>query len=229
MHSVTQRVRTMISSLPSHVTLVVAAKAQSEDAVRAALQGGATVVGHNYVQEAETMIGGIGREAAHWSLIGHLQRNKVKSAVRLFDSIQTVDSVRLADAINRQCLALQRVLPILIEVNIGREPQKSGVFPEDVLDLAREIAPLHALRVEGLMTLGPPMQHADDLRPSFRAVRALLDDLRKARLFRITPHILSMGMSDSYRIALEEGATMIRLGSTLFGPRINASADSGDA
>jgi len=226
MDPISQRVRSVITSLPPHVTLLVAAKGQSADAVRAALQGGAGTIGHNYVQEAEAMIGAVGPGAAHWSMIGHLQRNKASTAVRLFDSVQSVDSLRLAETLDRHCRRLPRVLPILLEVNVAREPQKSGVLPEDVVELAREIARLRSLRIEGLMTLGPQVQNAEALRPAFRAMRDLLQALRVACSSEAPPHILSMGMSDSYPVALEEGATMIRLGSLLFGPR--ATAPEGD-
>jgi PLP dependent protein len=217
--TIATRVRRILSSLPTHVTLVAAAKTRSCEEVLAALDSGVGVVGHNYVQEADAMISRLGHRAATWSMIGRLQRNKAKRAVRLFDSIQTVDSLRLAVAIDRHARSLNRIMPILIEVNAGREPQKAGVHPEDLPPLIREIASLSSLRIDGLMTMGPWVADPESLRPIFRETRALLDQLASDRLLGEAPHVLSMGMSGSYQVAVEEGATMVRLGTSLFGPR----------
>ncbi len=219
MSEMTSRVREILSSLPAHVTLVAAAKTRSCEEVIAALDGGVRVVGHNYVQEADAMISRLGPHAATWTMIGPLQRNKAKWAVRLFDSIQTVDSLRLAVAIDRHARSLGRIMPILIEVNVGREPQKAGVRPEDLPPLVGEIAALSSVRIDGLMTMGPWVEDPEDLRPIFRETRALLDQLATDPSLGAPPHVLSMGMSSSYRVAVEEGATMVRLGTSLFGPR----------
>ncbi|MCK5585685.1 YggS family pyridoxal phosphate-dependent enzyme, partial [Candidatus Bipolaricaulota bacterium] len=149
----------------------------------------------------------------------HLQRNKVKTAVRLFDSIQTVDSLRLAGAIDRECEKMGRIMPILIEVNAAREPQKSGVFPEAVTSLVREIAQLGSVQIRGLMTMGPLVNDPEELRSIFRETKVLFDRVASEEIPNISMTVLSMGMSDSYAVAIEEGATMIRLGTTIFGPR----------
>ena len=214
-----QRIKTVKTRLPSHVTLVAAAKTRSPQQVLDCIDAGIAWVGHNYVQEAQSMIDQIGRDAAHWTMIGHLQRNKAKVAVRLFDSIQTVDSLRLAKAIDRECKKISRIMPILIEVNAAREPQKAGAFPEDVRDLITEVAKFEAISVKGLMTMGPAVQDPEALRPVFRETKSLFDALAAAKIPRVAMETLSMGMSSSYEIAVEEGATMIRLGTTLFGPR----------
>jgi len=228
MTTIDERVREIVRSLPSHVTLVAAAKTRTSGEVREAIDAGVRVVGHNYVQEAEAMIEQLGRSAVHWTLIGHLQRNKAKASVRLFDSIQTVDSLRLAEAIARACRAIGRSMPVLVEINAAREPQKAGVSPEDAIDLIREIAGFGELRVEGLMTMGPWVEDGERLRPIFREVRTLYERVRAAEIPNVSVQVLSMGMSDSYGVAVDEGATMIRLGSALFGPRGVDSKDAGE-
>jgi len=228
MSSIGERTRQIVRNLPPHVTLAAAAKTRTPAEVREAIDAGIRVIGHNYVQEADAMIAQLGRDAAHWTLIGHLQRNKAKAAAELFDSIQTVDSLRLAEAIARACRAIGRTMPVLVEINAAREPQKAGVMPEDAVDLLREIATFGELRIEGLMTMGPWVDDAEALRPVFREVRALFERVREARIPSVSMQVLSMGMSDSYTVAVDEGATMIRLGSALFGPRGDNLEDAGE-
>lgn len=219
MPSIADRVRQIKATLPPHVELVAAVKTRSPEEVRAAIDAGVRIVGHNYVQEVQAMIGQLGANAASWAMIGHLQRNKVKTAVRLFDSIQTVDSLRLAGAIDRECEKMGRIMPILIEVNAAREPQKSGVFPEAVTSLVREITQLGSVQIRGLMTMGPLVNDPEELRSIFRETKVLFDRVASEEIPNISMTVLSMGMSDSYAVAIEEGATMIRLGTTIFGPR----------
>ncbi len=213
------RVREIGRGLPPHVTLVAAAKTRTPAEVREAIDAGVRAVGHNYVQEADAMIEQLGHDAAHWTLIGHLQRNKAKAAARLFDSIQTVDSLRMAEAIARACRAIGRTMPVLVEINAAHESQKAGVAPADAFDLIREVATLRELHVKGLMTMGPWVEDAEALRPVFREVHALFERVRAVGIPGVSMRILSMGMSDSYAVAVDEGATMIRVGSALFGPR----------
>lgn len=219
MMSITDRVKQLQATLPSHVELVAAAKTRSVDEVREAIEAGVPIIGHNYVQEAQAMIEQLGRKAATWHMIGHLQRNKVKLAVQLFDSIQTVDSLRLAKAIDRECRKIGRIMPILIEINAARETQKSGVAPDDAEDLIRELSQLKSILVQGLMTMGPFVSDSEELRPLFRETKNLFDRIASADIPGVDMTVLSMGMSASYAVAIEEGATMIRLGTTLFGPR----------
>ena len=217
--SIEERARRLFSEIPPGVTVVAAAKMRTPDEVRAVLAAGVSIVGENYVQEAEAAQAAVSRAAAKWHLIGHLQRNKAKDAVRLFDLIQTVDSVRLAEAVDAASHALGRVTPILVEVNSAREPQKSGVLPEDATDFVRALERLEAVRVVGLMTMGPLVADPEALRPAFRDTKRLFDGLSRLALERTQMQILSMGMSDSYRVAIDEGATMVRVGAALFGPR----------
>jgi hypothetical protein len=217
--SIEERARRLFSEIPPGVTVVAAAKMRTPDEVRAVLAAGISIVGENYVQEAEAVQAVVSRAAAKWHFIGHLQRNKAKDAVRLFDLIQTIDSVRLAEAVDAASHALGRVTPILVEVNSGRESQKAGALPEEAADLIRALETLDAVRVVGLMTMGPLVADPEALRPAFRDTKRLFDELSRHSLERAQMQILSMGMSDSYRVAIEEGATMVRVGTALFGLR----------
>jgi pyridoxal phosphate enzyme (YggS family) len=217
--SIEHRVRQLKATLPVGIDLVAAAKTRTFEEAQAAIDAGVGIIGHNYVQEAQAMIEQLGHDAATWTMIGHLQRNKVKAAVQLFDSIQTVDSLRLAEAIDRECQQAGRTMQILIEVNADREPQKSGLIPEDVADLIRKVSRLEAIQVCGLMTMGPQVRNPEQLRPIFRETKKLFDQIASEEIPGVEMTVLSMGMSDSYWVAIEEGATMIRLGTTIFGPR----------
>jgi pyridoxal phosphate enzyme (YggS family) len=202
------RVGEILRSLPAHVELVAAAKTRTPEEIRAALAAGVRAVGQNYVQEAERAIRALGRGCARWHMIGHLQRNKARAAVSLFDLIQTVDSPRLAEAIDREAGRAGRVIPILIEINSASETEKSGVPPGEAVELVREAAGLSSIHVEGLMTMGPFSTDPEALRPAFRLVRRIFDDVAALRIPNVEMKTLSMGMSDS-----------VRVGTALFGPR----------
>lgn len=206
----------LLAELPAGVGLVAAAKTRTPQEVLEAVEAGVETVGENFVQEAERAVAVIGRRV-RWHFIGHLQRNKVARAVRLFDMIETVDSLQLAVAIGRGCLRAGRVMPALIEVNSGLEPQKSGVLPDDVEDLARRISLLEGVRVKGLMTMGPAVGDAEDARGCFRETRRVFDRLARLHLPGVDMECLSMGMTMSCRVAIEEGATLVRIGSGIFG------------
>ncbi|MBN1900305.1 YggS family pyridoxal phosphate-dependent enzyme [Candidatus Sumerlaeota bacterium] len=210
--------RRIIAELPPGVILEAASKTRSSEEVIAVIEAGVTRIGHNYVQEAESMINAIGQKAK-WHFIGHLQKNKVKKAARLFDMIETLDSLELAVRLDAECLALNKVMPVLIEVNSGREQAKSGVFPEDVESLVNSLKDLENVRVEGLMTMGPFTGDPEDARPFFVETKKIFDTLKTKQIPGITMQYLSMGMSNSYRVAIEEGANIIRLGAIIFGPR----------
>lgn len=217
--SIAANVKRILETLPPGVILVAAAKARTPEEVEAALQAGVTHVGHNYVQEAERMIPAI-KEQARWHMIGHLQKNKVKKAVRLFDMIETVDSWPLAELIDRRCAAIGKIMPVLVEINSGREASKTGVLPEKVDDLVRRVSDLQHIRVQGLMTMGPRFGDPENARPYFQATKEAFDRLAtRATLPNVEMRYLSMGMSNSYQVAIEEGANMIRLGTVLFGER----------
>ncbi|MFH0941676.1 MAG: YggS family pyridoxal phosphate-dependent enzyme [Chloroflexota bacterium] len=213
-----QNIKKLLGELPPGVVLVAVAKGRTPSEVLQAVRAGAKIIGENYVQEAECACEMVGRQAA-WHLIGHLQKNKVKKAVRLFDLIQTVDSLALACEIDRRSAEIGKVMPVLIEINSGCEPQKSGVLPEDAPILAREMGKLKNVHLAGLMTIGPYSPCPEDLRPYFARTRALFDYLASLHLTGGEMQHLSMGMTDSYRIAIEEGANMVRIGTAIFGAR----------
>jgi pyridoxal phosphate enzyme (YggS family) len=210
-----KRCEEILRRVPPGVTVLAATKDRSPQEIRAALIAGIKHIGENYVQEAEKKKAQI-PEPATWHMIGHLQKNKARKAALLFDWIQTVDSLELAQKLNQAALQAGKILPVLIEVNIGREPQKSGVLPEGVFPLAQALKGLPNLRLRGLMAIPPAPKNPEDSRPYFRAMRKLFEELKKEGFDLDT---LSMGMSADWEVAIEEGATMIRLGTALFGPR----------
>ena len=220
--TITRRVRDLLASLPPGVLLVAAAKSRSAEAVREAAEAGVTDIGHNYIQEAEAMREALGEALAcrvRWRFIGHLQHNKARKAAALFDAIDTVASARAAQAVARRCAETGKVMPVLIEVNSGREPNKNGAPPEEVERLIGEIASLSHIRVSGLMTMGPFLEDAERLRPYFRLTKELFDRVAAAGIPNVEMRFLSMGMSGSYRVAIEEGANVVRIGTKLFGER----------
>jgi len=213
-----KRVSEMLASLPAGVLLVAAAKTRSAEEVTTAVDAGLSAVGHNYVQEAEDTVDAVGR-GVKWHMIGHVQRNKAKRAVALFDMIETLDSVRLAEAIERHAADVDKALSVLIEINGGEESSKTGVHPDEAEDLVRRVAELPHLRVAGLMTMGPAFGDPENARPYFRIARDAFDRLAAARVPSVDMRYLSMGMSNSYQVAIEEGANVVRIGTRLFGPR----------
>ncbi len=218
MEMIERNVSQILGELPEGVQLLAAAKTRQPQEIRAAVEAGVKIVGENYVQEAEKAYEVVGNRA-EWHLIGHLQKNKVKKAVSLFDMIETVDSVAIAGEIDKRCAQIGKIMPVLIEVNSGREKQKSGVLPENVEQLAREISVLPNIRVMGLMTMGPAAGDPEDARPYFVETRGIFDRLKKLNLPDVEMGYLSMGMTNSYRVAVEEGANIVRLGSKIFSQR----------
>jgi len=213
-----QNIDRILSELPNGVQLVAAAKTRAPQEILEAVESGVKILGENYVQEAERAYEVVGSKA-EWHFIGHLQKNKVKKAVKLFDMIETVDSLELAREIDKRCTQIGKVMPVLVEVNSGREEQKSGVFPEETEQLVREISSLPNIRVMGLMTMGPRFGNPEDSRPYFVETKKIFERIKKLSLPDIQMRYLSMGMTNSYKIALDEGANMVRIGSKIFGER----------
>jgi pyridoxal phosphate enzyme (YggS family) len=216
--TIRDNVRRLLSELPAGVELEAAAKTREPREILEATEAGIRIIGENYVQEAESARQLIG-DGAEWHFIGHLQKNKVKKAVELFDMIETVDSLELASEIDKRCVQTGKVMPVLMEINSGREPQKSGVLPEKALALAEAISALPNIRLMGLMTMGPFLPNPEELRPCFRETRQLFDQIKELELPHTEMKYLSMGMTDSYQVAIEEGANIVRLGSRIFGER----------
>lgn len=206
--------------LPEEITLVAVSKTHPGLAVREAIAAGVTDFGENRVQEAETKIPEVGRDAARWHLIGHLQSNKARRAVELFDVIHSLDSVTLARRLDRLCVELdRRELPVLIQVDLGQEPTKTGIEEKDLPELIQAAGQCERLRLIGLMTLPPFFDQAEKARPFFRRLRELRDDLQRHGAFEDRKGELSMGMTHDFEIAIEEGATLVRVGTAIFGPR----------
>ncbi len=207
----------ILKEIPQNVTLLAAAKTRTIEEVKAAFEAGIRHFGHNYVQEARVMAPDLDLKAK-WHMIGHLQRNKAKDAAELFDMIETLDSIRLAEELEKRCAATGKTLEVLVEINSGMEDEKSGVLPQDLAPLVEATSGFPHLRLVGLMTMGPLEGEPERSRPYFAKTRQLFDELRKANLPGVEMRVLSMGMSGSFRVAIEEGATMVRLGTALFGP-----------
>jgi len=195
---------------PDDVLLIAVSKTVDVERIRAAVAAGVTALGENRVQEAKTKIAELGRPAA-WHLIGHLQTNKVKDALPLFDVIHSLDRLELAREIERRAAARGQVVDALLQVNVAAEASKGGVGPDAVGETLDTIGKLAHVRVRGLMTIPPEVERAEDSRPWFRRLRELAErhGLRE----------LSMGMSGDFEVAVEEGATMVRVGTAVFGPR----------
>jgi len=211
-------VKEILQELPEGVGLVGAAKTRTPVEIREAVEAGLGIIGQNYVQEAERAFKAIGVRAK-WHMIGHLQSNKAKKAVEIFDMIETVDSIKLARAIDKASGKIGKIMPVLIEINSGEEPQKAGVMPEDAMPLAKEITGLKHVRVMGLMTMGPFTGDPENARPYFKKTRALFEAFKRLNLAGVEMKYLSMGMSNSYKVALEEGANLVRIGTKIFGER----------
>ncbi len=199
---------------PTQVVLVAVTKTFAVERIREAMALGLRIFGENRVQEALPKIDEIGPANVDWHLIGHLQTNKIKFIEGRFRMVQSLDGVGLAEALDRR---LQSPLEVMVEVNVGEEAQKTGVLPADLLSLAAAVTAAQHLRLRGLMTVAPMTGDPEAVRPVFRQLRALRD--KTSQELGVALPALSMGMTDDYAIAVEEGATMLRLGRALFGPR----------
>lgn len=205
---------------PDEITLVAISKTHPTETLGTAISFGITDLGENRVQEAEEKIMKLGRHAARWHLVGHLQANKARRAVSLFDVIQSLDSVSLAQRLDRLCAAEGREeLPVFIQIDLGGEASKTGIDPRELPQLLQVTAACERLRLIGLMTLPPYFENAECGRPFFKTLRELRDQLQLRGSFGERPGELSMGMSHDFEIAIEEGATMLRVGTAIFGER----------
>jgi hypothetical protein len=200
------------------VKLLAATKSQTIELIRAAVDAGIHLIGENYVQEAagkKPLITGV----LEWHMIGHLQRNKVKAAVDLFDVFESLDNLALARELDKEGRRRNKVIRVFVEVNLGGEESKTGVMENEAAALVERIASLSHLRIEGLMSVPPYMEDPEEVRPYFRKLRLLQVKLGESRSPPLDLRELSMGMSHDYKIAIEEGATIVRIGTALFGAR----------
>lgn len=204
---------------PGEVTIIAVTKQVELKKIKEAVSAGIRVFGENYVQEAEEKIEKVKDKAVKWHFIGHLQKNKAKIAVELFDVIHTIDSLELAQELNKKA---KEPLEILIEVNIAKEKTKAGIDPEGAVKLAKAISGLPNLRLKGLMTIPPFFEQAEMSRPYFAMLRRLAERINKEKYPGVSMKDLSMGMSNDFEVAIEEGATMVRIGTAIFGLRKEA-------
>lgn len=203
---------------PSSVKLVTVTKTVSIERIREALSSGARVLGENRVQEAKEKIEQLGQPAG-WHLIGRLQTNKAKYAVKLFDLIHSVDNLELAAELDKQAAKIKKVQEVLIEVSIANEAAKAGVGIDDAISLVRRVAMLKNIRIKGLMTMPPYSDIPEDSRPYFKKLKELSSIIYRENIPGVSMAELSMGMSGDFEVAIEEGATMVRVGTAIFGER----------
>lgn len=212
---------------PSGIKLVAVSKTVDVDRIKEAVLAGITILGENRVQEAKDKIEEFNRvqtsdsrlQTVSWHMVGHLQTNKAKTAVQLFDLIHSVDSIHLAEEIDRQARKIEKIQRVLIEVNLGGEETKYGVSPEEVIDTFKEISRLKNISIEGLMVMPPFSEDPEKVRPYFKELRELRDRINELRVRSYELRDLSMGMSNDFEVAIEEGATMVRIGTAIFGER----------
>ena len=201
------------------VRLLAASKSQSLDAIRAAVGAGIALIGENYVQEAKEKKHQLSDARVEWHMIGHLQRNKAQAALALFDVIESLDNLALMRELDKEAAKRNITARTFVEVNLAGEESKTGIARENVAGFLEEIAELGHVRVEGLKTVPPFLEDPEDVRPYFRELREMRDSLSSLNLPNIKLKELSMGMSHDFTVAIEEGATIVRVGTTLFGPR----------
>lgn len=204
---------------PETIRLVAVSKTVPTNRVRQAIEAGATILGENYVQEARTKFNDLATYPVSWHFIGHLQSNKAKYVVRLFDLIHSVDTLKLARELNKQSHKINKIQEVLIQVNISEEASKSGVNVKDTYNLLKDISLLENLSVKGLMTMPPYFNAPEKVRPYFAALRGLRNRLDQQGLLNIDLSELSMGMTGDFEVAIQEGATLVRIGTAIFGKR----------
>jgi len=201
------------------IRLVAVSKTMPAEIVKEAIEAGMTDFGENYIQEAREKTAALVRYPVTWHYIGHLQSNKAKYAVRMFDFIHSVDSLKLAGELDKCAKKIDKVQSILIQVNVAKEDSKSGVYAEDAMQLLKEISQFENLAVKGLMTMPPYFNAPEKVRPFFAALRELGDHIKNENIPNISMDELSMGMTGDFEAAIQEGATMVRVGTAIFGER----------
>ena len=223
--SIKENYRRIRGQIPENVKIVLAAKKRTADEILEAIDAGAKDIGENYVQEAEKIYEKMDKRKTEvtWHLIGALQKNKIRKAIPIFDVIQTVGDYKIAEHINKRVKSCgKKIMPVYIEVNIGSEMTKYGVKPdyEKIMDLINKIiSKFKKLKVEGLMTMGPRFEDPENSRPYFKKTREIFYKIKSLKLPGVDMKTLSMGMSNSYKVAIEEGSNMVRIGTAIFGER----------
>lgn len=227
--TIAQRVRSVLAKIRSaeeksgrpagSVRLVAATKTVTVDRITEGVSAGLTILGENRVQEALPKLAAFAEAPVRWHFLGQLQRRKVRSVIGLFEMIHSVDSLELAQEIDRRAGEIGCHQSVLVEVNIGSEPTKAGFVPDDVVQAVTTMAELPHIGIRGLMTIPPQTDHPDSARPYFRKLHGLAQQIAACRIPSVKMDELSMGMSNDYEVAIEEGATMVRVGTALFGTR----------
>ena len=222
LEQIKQRIRQAAESCnrdADSVRLVTVSKTIAAEIVKEAIDAGVTILGENYVQEARDKFKALAQYPVSWHFIGHLQSNKAKYAVRLFDLIHSVDSLKLARELDKQAGKVDKIQQILLQVNISAEDTKSGISTDEAPRLIAEISQLKNLTVKGLMTMPPYFYQPEKVRPFFAALRELRDQIKEQSLPNVSLDELSMGMTGDFEVAIKEGATLVRIGTAIFGER----------
>jgi len=201
---------------PQEITLVAVTKTVEADRIEEAIAAGVNIIGESRVQEAKEKYGKVESKII-WHLVGHLQRNKAKDAVKIFDLIHSVDSTKLAKEIDKQAKKVGKIQKILVEVNASGEESKYGLSPEEVITFLKEVSRFPNIKVEGLMTMAPFYENPEDCRPYFRKLRELREEIKAENIKDVEMVYLSMGMSSDFEVAIEEGSNMVRIGRAIFG------------
>ncbi len=204
---------------PLSVTLVAVSKTFPAEKVREAYECGLRRFGENRVQEAEGKVAELRDLGIEWHLVGHLQSNKAGKAAEIFQYVESLDALKTAEKLNQGRESSAEPLLVLLQVDLGREETKFGIPREDVLDLARKVSELPRLRIRGLMTMPPYSEDPEQARPYFRSLRELAESISRQKLLNVSMEVLSMGMSHDFEVAIEEGSTMVRVGTAIFGSR----------
>ena len=207
-----------VSRDPAQIKLMAVTKTVAPERVKEAIDAGITLFGENYVQEAKEKITALGKNV-QWHMIGHLQTNKSKYVVHLFNCVQSVDRMELAQEIDKRARFVGYKIDVLIEVNVSGEQTKSGIAAPDAINLVKNISALENISVRGLMTMPPFSDNPEDSRPYFRALKEISRQISEARIPLVIMDELSMGMTDDFEVAIEEGATIVRIGRAIFGQR----------
>ena len=222
LQQIKQRIRQAAESCnrdADSVRLVTVSKTIAAEIVKEAIDAGVTILGENYVQEARDKFKALVQYPVSWHFIGHLQSNKAKYAVRLFDLIHSVDSLKLARELDKQAGKVDKIQQILLQVNISAEDTKSGISTDEAPRLIAEISQLKNLSVKGLMTMPPYFYQPEKVQPFFAALRELRDQIKEQSLPNVSLDELSMGMTGDFEVAIKEGATLVRIGTAIFGER----------
>jgi pyridoxal phosphate enzyme (YggS family) len=222
MPNIKDNVIEILKELPEEVQLVAAAKKRKPEEILEVIEAGIKIIGENYIREAKKVYKAIG-EKAKWHFIGIPQIEKHdllrRKNLEMFDMIETIDSFEIAEELSENCSRIDKIMPILIEINSGKESQKFGALPKDTVELVKKISDLSNVKTMGLMTMGPRFGNPENSRPYFVETKKLFEEIKELNLCNVEMRFLSMGMTNSYKIAIEEGANMIRIGTKIFGER----------